>query len=162
MFPYNNDDNLDANSTENHSNDTDDEICNVLGSQSFNVKFLYVLVSVYVGFIISSIVLLLVIVDHLPTCNSFFSAEKKVELYLIKLLIELLKGLKDVKMLLIAPIVVYGGMELAFAFGSFTEVGTDLHVLCVYFILSIVCIMNESGKTTEGHYCIHVYANLLR
>ena len=61
--------------------------------------------------------------DCLPTSNSFFSAEKKVELYLKKPLIELVMVLTNVKMLLVAPIVVYGGMELAFAFGSFTEVG---------------------------------------
>lgn len=123
LFPYNGDDNLDANSMRNHSNDIDGGICDVLSSQSIDVKFLYILVSVYVGFIISSIVLLLVFVDRLPTSNSFFSAEKKFELYLKMPLIELLKVLKDVKMLLIAPMVVYGGMELAFAFGSFTEVG---------------------------------------
>ena len=125
LFPYGNDnsDNLGANSTGNHSNETDDgDLCNVLDSQSFDVKFLYILVSVYVGFIISSIILLLIFVDRLPTSNSFFSTEKKVELYLKKPLIELVMVLTNVKMLLIAPIVVYGGMELAFAFGSFTEV----------------------------------------
>ena len=61
--------------------------------------------------------------DRLPTSNSFFSTEKKIELYFKKPLIELLKVLTNVKMILIAPVVVYGGMELAFAFGSFTEVG---------------------------------------
>ena len=127
LFPYGNDnsDNLGANDTGNHSNDMDDgDLCNILDSQSLDVKFLYcdILVSVYVGFIISSIILLLVFVDRLPTSNSFFSAEK-VELYLKKPLIELLKVLTNVNMLLIAPIVVYGEMELAFAFGSFTKVG---------------------------------------
>lgn len=118
LFPYGNDnDNLGANSTGNYMNDMDDgNLCNVLDSQSFDVKFLYILVSVYVGFIISSTILLLIFVDRLPTSNSFFSTEKKVELYLKKPLIELLMVLTNVKMLLIAPIVVYGGMELAFAF----------------------------------------------
>ena len=124
LFPYTEDV---TNVNLNVSNDSfDGEACNILTSQSFEEKYLYILVSVYVGFIVTSIVLLLIFVDRLPTSNSFFSTEKKLELYLKKPLIELLKVLKDVKMLLIAPMVVYNGMELAFAFGTFTEVSTHL------------------------------------
>ena len=123
LFPYTEDISVDSDVNLNFSNDSSErEACNILTSQSFDAKYLYILVSVYVGFIITSIVLLLVFVDRLPTSNSFFSTEKKLELYLKEPLIELLKVLKDVKMLLIAPMVVYNGMELAFAFGTFTEV----------------------------------------
>ena len=70
--------------------------------------------------------------------------------------------LTNVKMLLIAPIVVYGGMELAFAFGSFTEVGVyskkSLHSLYRYVCTMVhmikfcgVCILRNGDKTTEGH-----------
>ncbi len=119
------------------------------------MKFLYILVSVYVGFIIFSIVLLLVFVDRLPTSNSFFSAEKKVELYLKKQLIELLKVLTNVKMLLIAPIVIYGGMELAFVFGSFTEVQKFALVgiqACVSYEPHdyVACILSEGDKPQKG------------
>ena len=129
LFPYTEDTTIDSDVNLNVSNDSSEgEACNILTSQSFNVKFLYILVSVYVGFIVTSIMLLLIFVDRLPTSNSFFSTEKKLELYLKKPLIELLKVLKDVKMLLIAPMVVYNGMELAFAFGTFTEVNTSMFV----------------------------------
>ena len=127
LFPYTEDLTIDSDVNLNVSNDSSEiEACNILTSQSFDAKYLYILVSVYVGFIVTSIVLLLVFVDRLPTSNSFFSTEKKLELYLKKPLIELLKVLKDVKMLLIAPMVVYNGMELAFAFGTFTEVSVHL------------------------------------
>jgi hypothetical protein len=166
LFPYgngNNDNFLDANSTGNYSNDTDDgELCNVLNSQSFDVKFLYILVSVYVGFIIFSIVLLLVFVDRLPTSNNFFSAEKKVELYLKRPLIELLKVLTNVKMLLIAPIVIYGGMELAFAFGSFTEVWSHIGY-CVPHDY-VVCILSKGEKPQKGtllHTCMYLLAHVV-
>ena len=85
LFPYNNDDDMDVNlnTSGNYSSaDPDSEVCDVLNSQSFDVKFLYILVSVYVGFIISSFVLLLVFMDRLPTNNNFFSAKKKFEFYL--------------------------------------------------------------------------------
>ena len=129
LFPYTKDDVIDSGVNLNISNESSEEsesggTCNILTSQSFDVTYLYILVSVYVGFIVTGIVLLLVFVDRLPSNNSFFSAEKKLELYLKEPLIELLKVLKDVKMLLIAPMVVYNGMELAFAFGTFTEVST--------------------------------------
>ena len=124
LFPYNEDFTIDSDTNLNISNDYygEGEVCNILAGQSFDVKYLYILVSVYVGFIVTSIVLLLVFVDRLPTNNSFFSTEKKFQLYLKEPLIELLKVLKDRKMLLLAPMVVYNGMELAFAFGTFTEV----------------------------------------
>ena len=129
LFPYTKDDVIDSGVNLNILNESSEEsesggTCNILTSQSFDVKYLYILVSVYIGFIVTGIVLLLVFVDRLPSNNSFFSAEKKLELYLKEPLIELLKVLKDVKMLLIAPMVVYNGMELAFAFGTFTEVNT--------------------------------------
>ena len=127
LFPYS-EESVDINSVTNSNvlsvnlTNFEDGECNNLDSTSFDVKFLYILVSVYVGFIVTSIALLLIFVDRLPSNNRFFSTEKKFELYLKNPLIELLKVLKDVKMLLIAPMVVFNGMELAFAFGSFTEV----------------------------------------
>lgn len=111
-------------------NESSDLVCNALETTGFDVKYLYILVSVYVLFIVTGIVLLLVFVDRLPTSNSFFSTEKKLELYLKNPLLELMKVLKNVKMLLIAPMVVYNGMELAFAFGSFTEVSVFGQLMC--------------------------------
>ena len=125
LFPYDGEDFV---TESNFSNDSSGEICNYLETATFDVKYLYMLVSVYVVFIITSIVLLLIFVDRLPTNNSFFSTEKKFQLYLKEPLIELLKVLKDKKMLLLAPMVVYNGMELAFAFGTFTEVGVCTRV----------------------------------
>ena len=138
LFPYNGEDFV---IESNFSNDSSDEICNYLETATFDVKYLYMLVSVYVGFIVTSIVLLLIFVDRLPTTNSFFSAEKKFELYLKEPLVDLLKVLKDVKMLLLAPMVIYNGMELAFAFGTFTEVGVCVCVcVCVCVWRACACV----------------------
>ncbi len=140
LFPYGEGDLISSNSlnlSSNYSNEYDDDIvCHNLESTAIDVKYLYILVSVYVVFIVTAIVLLLVFVDRLPTNNKFLSTEKKFDLYLKTPLIDLMKVLKDVKMLLIAPIVVFNGMELAFAFGSFTEVS----VLCTYLVMSIIII----------------------
>ena len=138
LFPYGEDLTTNLNISLNNSSDIEGEMCHLLDNGTFDVKYLYILVSVYVGFIITSIAILLVFVDKLPTSNSFFSAEKKFELYLKKPLIELLKVLKDVKMVLIAPMVVFNGIELAFAFGSFTEVS----VLVLMYTLSLKMIVS--------------------
>ncbi len=139
LFPYgegdlSSSDLGDLNFSSNYSNEYDDLVCHNLESRTADVKYLYILVSVYVVFIVTAIVLLLVFVDRLPTNNKFLSTEKKFDLYLKTPLIDLMKVLKDVKMLLIAPIVVFSGLEMSFAFGTFTEVSIrSLSWLCILF-----------------------------
>ena len=133
LFPYSNDYTL-ANTSalpivvERNASSTipgppSSELCNYLDETTpIETKYLYALVSVYAVFIVVGIVILFFAVDQLPSDNQFFSVEKKFHLYLKKPLMELLQVLKDWKMVLITPMVIFSGMEMAFAFGSFTEV----------------------------------------
>ena len=139
-------------------NDMDDgNLCNVLDSQSFDVKFLYILVSVYVEFIISSIILLLIFVDRLPTSNSFFSAEKKVELYLKKPS-DGPNQCKDVTDCSNRCLWWNGTSFCIWLLHRSLEVG----VACILVLYRYVCtqlsyyninacILSEGDKTTEGH-----------
>ena len=133
LFPYSNDDTLvntselpivvERNTSPTIPGPPSKELCNYLNETTpIETKYLYALVSVYAVFIVVGIVILFLVVDQLPSDNQFFSTEKKFHLYLKKPLMELLQVLKDWKMVLIAPMAIFSGMEMAFAFGSFTEV----------------------------------------
>ena len=131
LYPYSNDDtlaNTSALDVERNASSTipgppSNELCNYLNETTpIETKYLYALVSVYAVFIVVGIVILFFAVDRLPSDNELFSKEKKFHLYLRKPFIELLRLLKDWKMVLIAPMAIFSGMEMAFAFGSFTEV----------------------------------------
>ena len=98
------------------------ELCNYLETTTIDTKYFYALVSIYVAFIVMGIIILFSAVDRLPSDNQFFSAEKKFHLYLKKPLIELLQLLNGWRMIMITPMAIFSGMEMAFAFGSFTEV----------------------------------------
>ena len=108
-----------------------DDICDVLESTSIDPNLYNILVSLYVVFVVTGIIILLLTVDQLQTDSPFFSTERKFELFLKKPLLELLKVLKDVRMIMIAPMAVFSGMELSFAVGSFTEVG-EIYSACMY------------------------------
>ena len=87
--------------------------------EDFDRKFLYILGSVYALFIVTGICILFFMVSQLPIDKEF---KGKFEFYLKAPIIELFKVLKDYKMLLIAVISVYNGLELSFAYATFTKV----------------------------------------
>jgi len=127
LFPYSNNDTLSNTSVLRNASPTvpgppSNELCNYLETTTIDTKYLYALVSLYVAFIVVGIVILFFAVDRLPSDNQFFSAEKKFHLYLKEPLIELLQLLKDWRMVMITPMAIFSGMEMAFAFGSFTEI----------------------------------------
>ena len=113
------------------------EVCNHSETASMDSVYLYVLVSIYTLFVISGILILLLTVDHLPSDTHFFSAERKFHLYLEKPFISLLQVFKDWKMLLLAPMAVFNGMEMGFAFGSFTEVYEQMNTAIRTVIVTI-------------------------
>ena len=109
--------------------------------EDFDRKFLYILGSVYALFILIGICILFFMVSQLPIDKQF---KGKFKFYLKAPIIELFKVLKDCKMLLIAVISVYNGLELSFAFGTFTKV-------CKFYDYQFVIIINFT--TFAGIYC---------
>ena len=117
-----------------------DDICDVLESTSIDPNLYNILVSLYVVFVVTGIIILLLTVDQLQTDSQFFSTERKFEIFLKKPLLELLKVLKDVRMIMIAPMAIFSGLEMSFAVGSFTEVGENtvlINALCVQSTYSL-------------------------
>ena len=124
FFPYN------RNQTGNdHSVNASENItatCNVESDTTIERKYLYSLTSVYVIFIVFGILILLVVVDKLPTERNI-SSGKKFDVYLKKPFIEVTSILGSSKMMLLAPMALVNGLELAFSFGTFTEVNNNTH-----------------------------------
>ena len=111
-----------------------DDVCNVLEVTSIDRTFYNILVSAYVFFVVTGIAILLLTVDRLQTDAHLFSAGRKFELFLKRPLLDLLKVLKDVRMIMIAPMAMFSGLEQSFVFGAFTEVSvnTPMYVQCTY------------------------------
>ena len=145
LFPYANQNHL-ANTSEtwngtaerNVTSTVPSKLCNYhlqlrsnisIETATISRTYLYALVSVYTGLVMVGILILLIFVDRLPTDNQHVSTKKKVHLYIKKPFFELLQVIKDWRMLMITPMAIFSGMEMAFAFGSFTEVSFYLCVL---------------------------------
>ena len=139
LFPYDRQDNrLNASNVSTASEITayfnkaappSDDVCNVLEVTSIDRRFYNILVSAYVFFVVTGIVILLLTVDRLQSDVQLFSAGRKFELFLKRPLLDLLKVLKDARMIMIAPMAMFSGLEMSFAVGAFTEVGVNTMIL---------------------------------
>ena len=96
--------------------------CIGINSSTFTDVHQYSLISVFLCFNIAGLLILLLSLDNLRTENKFFSTQRKFYLYFQKPFVRLLRVLKHRHMLLIGPMAATSGVELAFAFGTFTEV----------------------------------------
>ena len=115
LFPYNG-----LNQTANSSNtDSCQRSTEAVGGE-FDVLYLYILCAVLSLFGIVGILLALLLVNHLGTESVFLSSSRRFEVFFKQPLISLLRVMKNHKMLLIAPVSVFNGLELSFVFGSFT------------------------------------------
>ena len=90
----------------------------------FDVRFLYILDSVYLLFVLCGILTLITLVNHLNSSTKDRSSSrcKKYTGYFKSSLKELFGIMKSYNMVLIAPVSVFNGLEQSFAFGIFTEV----------------------------------------
>ena len=88
----------------------------------FNHKYLYVLYSVYSVSVFVGILCCVVMVNQLHENIGFFSSEHKFEVFFKAPLVDLLRIMKESKMMLLIPAAVFTGLQQAFAFGTFTEV----------------------------------------
>ena len=156
LYPYNGDNQDSAMNFSDDSSGFDiqsrsDDACDYLDNNTLDRKYIYILVSVYGVFITTGITILLLTVDHLPSENKFFSGERKFHLYIKMPFIELLRVLRDWKMVLLAPMAVFNGMEMAFAFGSFTEVRFLGGIVQSIWLLSVHLGNIISNKCDNTH-----------
>ena len=103
----------------------DPNICNNTEAQNTSPTLKYVLLSIYIFLDIIGIVVLLIFVDRVSSDSlddSSMKKKNKVRQYCSEPFVELLKVLISWKMLLLGPLSLYNGMELSFAYGSFTQV----------------------------------------
>ena len=99
--------------------------CDKKSLKSLDIKHFYSLLSVYVVFIILSILIVVFCVDRLPSDSSFFSSDRKFQLYFKRPNADLLRTLKHKKTAVLLPIVFLAGMLPTFSFGTFTKVTTN-------------------------------------
>lgn len=90
------------------------------GGGEFEVQYLYILCAILSLFGFVGILFAALTVNHFRTDKAFLSSTRRFELFFKLPLIELLKVMKNYKMLLIAPISIFNGLELSFAFGTLT------------------------------------------
>ena len=107
---------------------------------TFDSTLFYVLVSIYFLLVSFGIISLMLLVSQLSSerlkCSSTL---KRVKFYIRDPLLDLLKLMKDYKMILVVPIALVNGMEQSFIYGTFTEVSfeTQFSLMQQYFIYKL-------------------------
>ena len=98
------------------------EVCSHVEAQSVPDNKFFVLISLYVLLDILGIAVLLLFVKKVPNDNQFMDNTSRVRHYCVEPFKDVIRILGNWKMLLLGPLSLYNGMELGFAYGSFTEV----------------------------------------
>ena len=125
------------------------EICNNTAAADINDAQRYSLLSVYILFDIAGILVLLIFVDRLTKDTQMMQMKSKIRRFCAEPFVDLWRVLISWKMLLLGPLSLYNGMELSFAYSSFTQVFeycAGVHVAKFYctkfnmkFVLFITC-----------------------
>lgn len=98
------------------------DICDNTEAQSVSDVQRYILLSIYVGFDLLGIAILVIMVDKLPEESSIEKMKSKISVYCMEPFLDLIKLLFSRNMLLLGPLSLYNGMELSFAYSSYTQV----------------------------------------
>ena len=106
------------------------ETCDNLESQNVQERKFFILISIYVFLDILGILVLLLFVSKVPSDAPFMGKTSKVRHYLVEPFKDVIRILRNWKMLLLGPLSLYNGMEMGFAFGSFTEVWRIVYFCC--------------------------------
>lgn len=114
LFPYN----------AGNSSSLAEAVCNNTEAQSVSDIQNYILLSTYVVFDLLGILLLVTVVDKLPEEHSMEKMKGKLTVYCAEPFLDLLKLLFSRNMLLLGPLSMYNGMELSFAYSSYTQVSS--------------------------------------
>lgn len=122
LFPYNERNSSSLIVEQLQDNQTAIEICDNSEAQSVSNTQSYILISIYVSFDLLGIALLVVVVDRLPKDASLEKMQSKLKSYCGEPFVDLLKVLFSRNMLLLGPLSLYNGMELSFAYSSYTQV----------------------------------------
>lgn len=125
LFPYS-----DSNSTVNSSTTGSCQHSTDASGGEFELQYWYILCAILSLFGFMGILFAALMVDNLGTDKAFMSSKRRFEVFFKAPLIELLRVMKNYKMLLIAPVSVFNGLELSFAFGTLTV--SLLPFLCVH------------------------------
>lgn len=127
LFPYNKANNTSLDDFDLDSNDSELDTGTCQHSENgydFDLKYLYVLDSVYAMFVVMGILTLITLVSRLdfPQEKTVSSTCHRYGLFFKKSLKELFGVMTNYKMVLIALVSVFNGLEQSFVFGIFTEV----------------------------------------
>lgn len=98
------------------------ELCNYGEARGISSMQTYILLSIYVFFDLLGIALLVIVVDKLPEDNGVDKMKSKVKVYCTEPFVDLLRLLFSQNMLLLGPLSLYNGLELSFAYSSYTQV----------------------------------------
>lgn len=98
------------------------EVCNNTEASDISEAQTYSLLSVYILFDIIGILILLIFVDRHTRDSDMMEMKSKVRQFCTEPFVDLWKILVSWKMLLLGPLSLYNGMELSFAYSSFTQV----------------------------------------
>ena len=129
-------------------NETSRAVCGKLEpTTQMETKHLYSIFSAYALFVLVGLLIISFFVDRFATKESFVSSDRKFQAYLKQPFVELLTVLRHKHMLLIAPLSVANGAEMAFAFGSFTEVSYTGHYVMQLINLIHAHTHNYTGST---------------
>lgn len=128
LFPYGGLNRTVSDSKEHNSSATDYCQQSTAAGQEFEAQYLYILCAVYSLCVCVGILFSVFMITHLGTNKAFFSSTRKFELFVKEPLLDLFKVLRNYKMVLIAPISIFNGLEQSFAFGTFTVSEQRLYV----------------------------------
>lgn len=109
-----------------------EEICNNTAATEINDAQQFSLLSVYILFDILGILVLLIFVDRLSRDTEMMEMKSKIRKFCAEPFVDLWKVLISWKMLLLGPLSLYNGMELSFAYSSFTQVFKSLTIVLVF------------------------------
>ena len=98
------------------------DICNNTQAQDVTPTQLYILLSIYLGFNVLGITILLIFVSKIPRKITSKSSENKCRRYCLEPFIDLMSVHVSWKMLLLGPLSLYNGATIAFSFSSYTRV----------------------------------------
>ena len=106
-----------------NSSTSDKDLCEKKDDRVLDSLYLYILVSVYFIMISIGIIIHCTLVSHLPVERERnLSGKKWCKVYLKNPVVDIFKIMTNYKLILVVPLAVATGLELSFAYGTFTQV----------------------------------------
>ncbi len=129
LFPYNGGESSNSSLSEEGvdsmmmmMDEVESDVCDNTEAMAVSSLQRYILLSIYIGFDLLGIVVLLAVVDRLPEDVMVDKMQTKFKVYCMQPFVGLFKLLFSRNMLLLGPLSLYNGLELSFAYSSYTQV----------------------------------------